>query len=106
MTGVVNNAGNVYGGAGSYQNTWNFANRNGAFSGTFDGRAYSGTTQATAGSNGQTFTGTFSGGSRTGGLNGAFFASPADAAKYQAGTFSIGNNSAPYKASGVFAGQR
>ena len=106
MVGVVNNAGNVYGGAGSYQNTWNFANRNGAFSGTFDGRAYSGTTQATAGSNGQTFTGTFSGGGGTGGLNGAFFASPTDAAKYQAGTFSIGNNSAPYKASGVFAGQR
>ena len=106
MVGVVNNAGNVYGGAGSYQNTWNFANRNGAFSGTFDGRAYSGATQATAGSNGQTFTGTFNGGGRTGGLNGAFFASPTDAAKYQAGTFSIGNNSAPYKASGVFAGQR
>ncbi len=106
MVGVVNNAGNVYGGAGSYQNTWNFANRNGAFSGTFDGRAYSGTTQATAGSNGQTFTGTFSGGGGAGGLNGAFFASPTDAAKYQAGTFSIGNNSAPYKASGVFAGQR
>lgn len=106
MVGVVNNAGNVYGGAGSYQNTWNFANRNGAFNGTFDGRAYSGTTQATAGSNGQTFTGTFSGGGRAGGLNGAFFASPTDAAKYQAGTFSIGNNSTPYKASGVFAGQR
>jgi hypothetical protein len=106
MVGVVNNAGNVYGGAGSYQNTWNFANRSGAFSGTFDGRAYSGTTQATAGSNGQTFTGTFSGGGGTGGLNGAFFASPTDAAKYQAGTFSIGTNSAPYKASGVFAGQR
>ena len=106
MTGVVNNAGNVYAGAGTYQNTWNFANRNGAFNGTFDGRGYSGTTQATAGSNGQTFTGTFSGGSRTGGLNGAFFASPTDAAKYQAGTFSIGNNRAPYKASGVFAGER
>ena len=106
MVGVVNNGGNVYGGAGSYQNTWNFANRNGAFSGTFDGRAYSGTTQATAGSNGQTFTGTFSGGGGSGGLNGGFFASPTDAAKYQAGTFSIGNNSAPYKASGVFAGQR
>jgi hypothetical protein len=106
MVGVVNNAGSVYGGAGSYQNTWNFANRNGAFNGTFDGRAYSGTTQATAGSNGQTFTGTFSGGGGTGGLNGAFFASPTDAAKYQAGTFSIGTNSAPYKASGVFGGQR
>ena len=106
MVGVVNNAGNVYGGAGSYQNNWNFANRSGAFSGSFDGRAYSGTTQATAGSNGQTFTGAFSGGGGTGGLNGAFFASPTDAAKYQAGTFSIGNNNAPYKASGVFAGQR
>jgi len=106
MTGMVNNAGNVYAGTGSYQNTWNFANRTGAFSGTFDNRGYSGMTQATPGSNGQTFTGAFSGGGRTGGLNGAFFASPTDAAKYQAGTFSIGNNSAPYKASGVFAGQR
>jgi hypothetical protein len=106
MTGVVNSSGNVYAAGGSYQNAWNFANRSGLFNGSFDGRSYSGNTQAIAGSNGQTFNGTFSGGGQVGGLNGAFFASPADAAKYQAGTFSIGTNSAPYKASGVFAGQR
>jgi hypothetical protein len=48
----------------------------------------------------------FSGGDRAGSLNGAFFASPSDAAKYQAGAFSIGNNSSGYRASGIFAGQR
>ena len=53
-----------------------------------------------------TFTGTFSGGGRSGNLSGAFFASPTDAAKYQAGAFTIGTNSTPYKAAGVFAGQR
>ena len=106
MSGMVNNNGNVYAAGGNYQNAWNFANRSGVFNGSFDGRSYSGNTQAVAGSNGQTFNGTFSGGGQVGGLNGAFFASPTDAAKYQAGTFSIGNNSAPYKASGVFAGQR
>ena len=106
MSGVVNNNGNVYAAGGNYQNAWNFAARSGVFNGSFDGRSYSGNTQAVAGSNGQTFNGTFSGSGQVGGLNGAFFASPTDAAKYQAGTFSIGTNSAPYKASGVFAGQR
>lgn len=106
MSGMVNNSGNVYAAGGSYQNAWNFASRSGLFNGSFDGRSYSGNTQAVAGSNGQSFNGAFSGGGQVGGLNGAFFASPTDAAKYQAGTFSIGTNSAPYKASGVFAGQR
>jgi hypothetical protein len=106
MSGMVNNNGNVYAAGGSYQNVWNFANRSGVFNGSFDGRGYSGNTQAVAGSNGQTFNGNFSGGGQTGRLSGGFFASPSDAAAYQAGTFAIGNNSAPYKASGVFAGQR
>ena len=52
------------------------------------------------------FTGNFSGGGRSGNLSGAFFSSPTDAAKYQAGAFTIGANSTPYKAAGVFAGQR
>jgi hypothetical protein len=106
MTGMVNNNGNVYAAAGNYQNVWNFGARTGAFNGSFDGRSYSGNTQAIAGSNGTAFNGTFSGGGHIGGLNGAFFASPTDAAKYQAGTFTIGNNSAPYNGAGIFAGQR
>jgi hypothetical protein len=106
MAGVASSHGNTYAAAGSYQNAWNFGSRSGVFNGTFDGRAYSGMTHATYGSNGQAFTGSFSGGNRSGALDGAFFSSPSDPAKYQAGTFSIGNNSSPYKATGVFAGQR
>ncbi len=102
MAGMVSNNGNVYAAAGNYQNVWNFGARTGIFNGSFDNRSYSGNTQAIAGSNGRTFTGNFNGG----GLKGAFFASPSDPAAYQAGTFAIGNNSAPYKASGIFAGQR
>jgi hypothetical protein len=104
MAGMVNNNGTVYAGSGSYQNAWNFGARTGAFNGTFDGHAYSGTTQGAAGSN--SFTGSFTGGGGPGALKGGFFASPSDAAKYQAGTFTIGNDQAPYKSSGVFAGQR
>lgn len=104
MAGMVNNNGTVYAGSGSYQNAWNFGARTGVFNGTFDGRAYSGATQGVAGST--TFTGSFTGSGGTGALNGGFFASPSDAAKYQAGTFTIGNDPSSYKASGVFAGQR
>jgi hypothetical protein len=106
MAGMVNNNGTVYAGAGSYQNAWNFGSRTGAFNGTFDGRAYSGSTQAVTGSSGQAFTGSFAGGGNSGSLKGGFFTSPSDAAKYQAGTFAIGNDQSPYKSSGVFAGQR
>ena len=106
MSGIVNNNGQVYGSSGSYQNVWNFATRSGAFTGSLDGRAYQGATQGTPGTAGQTFTGNFAGGGQSGALNGGFFASPADAAKYQAGTFAIGTNQSSYKASGVFAGQR
>jgi hypothetical protein len=73
--------------SGSYQNVWNFQTRTGAFNGSFDGRSYSGITQATGAAGSTTFAGNFSGESRSGSLNGAFFASPCDAAKYQAGTF-------------------
>ena len=108
MAGFAQGGGNAapYLASGSYQNAWNFQTRTGAFNGSFDGRSYSGTTQATGGAGSTTFGGNFSGGSRSGSLNGAFFASPSDAAKYQAGTFSIGNNGSGYRASGIFAGQR
>jgi hypothetical protein len=90
---------------GTYQNVWNFQYRNGVFNGSFDGRNYSGTTQATGGAGSTTFAGNFSGGHRSGSLNGGFFSSPTDAAAYQAGTFSIGGHH-HYQAAGVFAGQR
>ena len=104
MAGIASSNGNAYAAGGAYQNAWNFGSRSGVFNGSFDGRAYSGTTQATYGR--PDFTGSFTGGSRSGALNGAFFASPSDAAKYQAGTFTIGNSGSDYKATGVFAGQR
>jgi hypothetical protein len=108
MAGFAQGGGNAapYFASGSYQNVWNFQNRAGAFNGSFDGRSYSGMTQATGGAGSTTFAGNFSGGSRSGSLNGGFFASPSDAAKYQAGSFSIGNNGSGYQASGIFAGQR
>jgi hypothetical protein len=105
MAGFAQSGGNnPYAATGTYQNTWDFAGRTGVFNGTFDGRSYSGNTTGAAGST--IFTGNFIGGNRTGGLNGGFFASPTDPAKYQAGTFSIGNSHSYYRASGVFAGQR
>jgi hypothetical protein len=107
MAGFAQNGSNgPYPASGIYRNDWNFASRSGAFNGSFDGRNYSGTTQATPGSGGTSFTGSFNGGYRSGSLNGAFFASPSDAAAYQAGTFSIGNSRSRYQAAGVFAGQR
>ena len=90
--------------SGSYQNARNLQTRTGAFNGSFDG-GYSARRRPPA-ARAATFGGNFSGGDRAGSLNGAFFASPSDAAKYQAGAFSIGNNSSGYRASGIFAGQR
>lgn len=107
MAGMAQQGSNAaYAAAGTYQNVWNFQRRNGAFSGTFDGRSYSGLTYATGRSGSPTFSGNFYGGYRSGTLNGSFFASPTDQAKYQAGTFAIGGNNSYYRASGIFAGQR
>ncbi|MCW5733668.1 MAG: FecR domain-containing protein [Enhydrobacter sp.] len=106
MMGNVWNNGSQYSATGSYNSSWGFASRAGSFNASFDGTSYSGSASATPGSGGTSFTGSFSGGGRTGNLSGAFFASPTDPAKYQAGAFTIGANSATYKAAGVFAGQR
>jgi hypothetical protein len=106
MMGNVWNNGSTYNATGSYNSTWGFASRAGSFNASFDGTSYSGTAAATTGSGGTSFTGSFSGGGRSGNLSGAFFASPTDPAKYQAGAFTIGANSPTYKAAGVFAGQR
>lgn len=106
MMGNVWNNGSTYSATGSYSSTWGFASRAGSFNASFDGRSYTGSAAATQGSGGTSFTGSFSGGGQSGSLSGAFFASPTDAAKYQAGAFTIGANSSTYKAAGVFAGQR
>ena len=106
MMGNVWNNGNTYGATGSYSSTWGFATRAGSFNASFDGTSYAGSAAATQGSGGTAFTGTLSGAGRSGNLSGAFFASPTDAAKYQAGAFTIGSNSSTYKAAGAFAGQR
>ena len=106
MMGNVWNSGSSYNATGSYSSSWGFASRTGSFNGSFDGTSYSGSAAATQGSGGTAFTGRFSGGGRSGNLSGAFFASPTDAAKYQAGGFTIGSNSTQYQAAGVFAGQR
>jgi hypothetical protein len=106
MMGGVWNNGSTYNATGSYSSTWGFANRAGSFNASFDGTSYAGSAAATQGSGGTSFTGTFSGGGRSGNLSGAFFTSPTDAAKYQAGAFTIGTNGTPYKAAGAFAGQR
>jgi hypothetical protein len=104
MAGFVSSNGTLQAASGAYQNIWNFQNRAGMFNGNFDNRSYTGTTQATG--SGPAFTGSFSGGGGSGRLNGSFFASPSDAAAYQAGAFSIGSNRSGYQASGIFAGQR
>ena len=104
MAGFAINNGQPMAATGSFQNVWNFGSRTGAFTGTFDRQAYSGSTGATGGPGSTTFAGTFNGGSRSGTLNGAFFSSPTDAAAYQAGNFSIRGSG--YRAGGVFAGQR
>jgi FecR protein len=105
MAGFASNNGQVpVPASGTYRNDWNFQTGSGVFTGSFDNRNYSGTTQATG--SGPAFAGRFSGGGGSGRLNGAFFASPSDAAAYQAGTFSIGNARSRYQAAGVFGGQR
>src|SRR5216683_8301005 len=95
MAGFASHHGEISPLTGSYQNTWDFRAHSGNLNITFGDRHLAGTTQASAGSG---FTGSFG---HTGRLNGSFFASPSDAAAYQAGTFSIGGNHSRYQASGI-----
>ena len=101
--GNVRNGAQSYVAAGTYTNNWNFASQTGAVTiGNFDGATYNGTTALTAGT--VQFTGPIAGAGRTGSVSGAFFASPTDPAKGQAGSFGISGTG--YKAGGTFAGQR
>jgi hypothetical protein len=110
MVGNVQNGSQFYNAAGSYQSSWSFQNRVGSFNAAFDNRTYAGALIATPGTGGVSFGGamvsTNGGQFLTGTIAGSFFSGGGDAAKYQAGAFSIGQNSSTYKASGIFAGQR
>ena len=109
MAGYASHHGQINYATGTYQNVWNFQNRNGAFTGSFDGRNYAGTMQTTGPTGTTTFAGTInstSGHHRSGSMSGGFFSSPTNPSAYQAGTFSIGNGSSRYQATGIFAGQR
>ncbi len=101
--GNVQNGIKSYVAAGTYTNSWNFGSQTGNVTiGNFDGATYNGTTALTTGT--VQFTGPISGAGRTGSVSGAFFASPTDPAKGQAGSFGISGTG--YKAGGTFAGQR
>lgn len=101
--GNVRNGTQSYVAAGTYTNAWNFGSQTGSVTiGNFDGATYNGTTALTTGT--VQFTGPISGAGRTGSVSGAFFASPTDPAKGQAGNFGISGPG--YKAGGTFAGQR
>jgi hypothetical protein len=111
MVGNVLNNGSAYIAAGSYTNQWSFGARSGIATITFDGARYGGgiTANTVLNGGGPTFQTTaplpssgVTGRSLT--LNGSFFASPSDPAKYQAGSFGV--TGAAYKAGGIFAGQK
>ncbi len=112
IIGNVDNGGNSYLAAGSFQNSWNFAARSGAVKiDQFDKGTFTGTATSAAGS--ANFTGSFVGtrGAHqllSGTLNGSFFKSASDVAREapagMGGAFAITGQS--YKAAGTFAAQR
>jgi hypothetical protein len=111
MVGNVVNNGNAYVAAGTYTNQWSFGPRTGIATINFDGASFGGglTANTAMSGGGPTFATTaplassvIPGRSLT--LNGSFFSSPTDAAKYQAGNFGVTGTS--YKAGGTFAGQK
>jgi hypothetical protein len=102
MAGWVKDLNNLRPGNGNYQLNWNFANRSGPWTSTFDGRNLNGTMNASQ-SNPQNFSGNISGGGVSGTAIGAFARSPTDPVAYTLGNFSL--KGPQYKASGIFAGQ-
>jgi hypothetical protein len=107
--GNVANGGALYTAVGSYDNTWNFAQRAGTVNMNFDGAQYNGTTQLTNGAN---FQGTMSAASRAGGVVGNFVQAPGGspagvAPPALAGRFVIQETAGnPYRASGTFGAER
>jgi hypothetical protein len=107
--GNVANGGALYTAVGSYDNTWNFAQRAGTVNMNFDGAQYNGTTQLTSGAN---FQGTMAATARTGGVVGNFVqalgGSPVgEPPPALAGRFVVQETAGnPYRASGTFGAQR
>jgi hypothetical protein len=109
--GNVASGGALYTAVGSYDNTWNFAQRAGTVNLNFDGAQYSGTTQL---GTGVAFTGSVGAPSanRTGSLVGGFVQAPAGSPVATpppavAGRFVIQETGgSPYRASGTFGAER
>ncbi|SAL28244.1 FecR domain-containing protein [Caballeronia humi] len=107
--GNVASGGALYTAVGSYDNTWNFAQRNGTVNMNFDGAQYNGTTQLTSGAN---FQGTMSAASRAAGVIGNFVQAPGGTPAgvpppAVAGRFVIQETAGnPYRASGTFGAER
>jgi hypothetical protein len=109
--GNVANGGALYTAVGSYDNTWNFAQRAGTVNVNFDGAQYNGTTQLTNGAN---FQGTMAAAaaSRAGGVVGNFVQAPGGSPAGTpppavAGRFVIQETAGnAYRASGTFGAER
>jgi hypothetical protein len=108
--GNVANGGALYTAVGSFQNTWNFAQRAGTVNMNFDRAQYTGVTQLRSGS--AVFEGNLTAPARTGSLIGNFVqpAAGGTAGTPPAGVvgrFGISESSGtPYRASGTFAAER
>ncbi|MFL9921635.1 FecR family protein [Paraburkholderia fungorum] len=109
--GNVANGGALYTAVGSYDNTWNFAQRAGTVKMNFDGAQYNGTTQLTNGTN---FQGTMAAAaaSRAGGVIGNFVQAPGGSPAGTpppavAGRFVIQETAgSAYRASGTFGAEQ
>ena len=109
MVGNVLNNGKSYIAPGAYNSVWSFGQRNGITTAAFDGVTYGGGTTPNTymTGNGPSFTAPTlpaAGAARTMTTQGAFFSSPSDPAKYQAGRFTI--NGTNYMGGGTFAAQK
>ena len=115
MVGSAQLGTNTYSAMGTYQNVWSFGARSGVVTGSFDGINFSGTTNLI--NQGPGFVGamavpTLAAGVLT--INGAFYSSPTDAVKGQAGNFLMAGQrpavpNGPllnYQAAGTFAAQK
>ncbi|MBV8410182.1 MAG: FecR domain-containing protein [Alphaproteobacteria bacterium] len=103
MVGNVNNAGNSYIAGGNYSMSYDYGKRDGQTLLTFDKMNYKGSVSSPANGPGTNFSGGFNNGPNSGTMKGSFYG---PGAANQGGSFSIGTNNTPYKASGSFMGQK
>lgn len=102
--GNVHNAGASYTAVGTYNNSWNFAERAGVVAMEFDGTSYTGNTAIT---NGAVFQGRLDATGRVGGLHGNFVEGGGDPVAGVAGRFSVQETAGEiYRASGTFGAEK